>query len=441
MRLDRRSLLLAGVGAAVATLARPLRAQSPRRAFPPGFLWGAATSGHQIEGNDVNSDTWLLEHVKPTLYAESSGDADDSLHRWAEDLDLVKALGLNSYRFSLEWSRIEPSPGEFSRSFLDYYARIIDDCNDRGLKAIVTFNHANCPAWFGAKGYWKNPDSPDLFARFCERAAKRLSSGMSHAATLNEPNVSAGAKYIPALKKLRPAIAAMNAAAARAMGSARFGNSLESSPDITRNLLAAHTQGFAAIKSVRPELPVGVTLGIIDDQAIGSSAIRDAKRRDMYAPWFEALKANGDFVGVQNYGRAVYDAKGLVETPPGAILVEGGAEYYPASLKNVVRYAYEQTHKPVFVTENGISTADDTLRARYIPDVLAGLKQAIDDGVPVIGYLHWSLLDNFEWIFGYGPKYGLVVVDRETFKRTPKPSAAILSAIAKANALPFKDHP
>jgi len=184
-RVDRRTLLFAGLGTAVAALARPLAAQSTRGTFPKGFLWGAATSGHQIEGNDVNSDTWLLEHVKPTLYVESSGDADDSLNRWSEDLDLVKALGLNSYRFSLEWSRIEPSPGEFSHAYLDYYARIIDGCNDRGLRAVVTFNHANCPAWFAAQGYWKNPQSPELFARFCERAAKRLAAGMSYAATLN----------------------------------------------------------------------------------------------------------------------------------------------------------------------------------------------------------------------------------------------------------------
>jgi beta-glucosidase len=185
---------------------------------------------------------------------------------------------------------------------------------------------------------------------------------------------------------------------------------------------------------VRPDLPVGFSLAITDDQAVGRQSRRDEKRAFAYGPWLELAKQD-DFIGVQNYERARIDASGPVPPPEGSPRNSMGSEIYPPSLGGAVRYAHEATGRPVIVTEHGLGTENDSLRAAFIPPSLAGLKSAIDDGVPVRGYIHWSLIDNFEWIFGYRPKYGLFEVDRQTFRRTAKPSAAVYGAIARRNML------
>ncbi len=404
--------------------------------FPDGFLWGAATAGHQVEGNNVNSDIWLLEHVQPTIFMESSGDACDSLNRWNEDLDIVRDLGLNTYRFSLEWSRIEPAQGEFSLAMLDHYKRMINGCRARGLTPMVTFNHFSAPRWFAALGGWQVPDSSDHFARFCERAARHLAADMGYALTLNEPNLMRLLRWLalPFPPGMLETEQTMLAAAARASGTSLFSaaNAGPLSDTTLQHMVAGHKAGYAAIKSVRPGLSVGVALAITDDQAVGENSRRDEKRRDVYADWLEAAKT-GDFLGVQNYERQRLDENGPLPAPPDAELNQMGAEVYPASLEGAIRYAHEVTGLPIIVTENGIGTTDDTERAAYIPRAIAGVARALADGVPVLGYCHWSLLDNFEWIFGYGPRMGLVAVDRTTFKRTIKPSAQVYGAIARAN--------
>eukprot|EP01037_Dinobryon_pediforme_P006415 gene6415-6481_t len=406
--------------------------------FPDHFLWGAATSGHQIEGNNTNSDSWVLEIIKPSIYAEPSGDACNSFELWRADLDLVKAIGLNTYRFSLEWPRIEPAQGQLSRAMLDHYKAIIDGCHERGLTPVVTFNHYTAPVWFAAMGGWTNPQAPALFARFCEKAAQALAGGISHALTLNEPNIMNVLKVVLP----PPAIAGQHAmldAAARAYGVQKFaaGNAIDIDdiPAATKNLIAGHKAGRAAIKGVRPDLPVGVSLSMFDDQAAGAHSIRDAMRMELYGPWLDAVNGD-DFLGVQNYERMVWNDHGRVPVPADAVRGVRGAEIYPASLGSSVRYAHQVTGCPIMVTEHGCSVDDDTIRARAIPAALHGLKLAMDDGVPVLGYIHWSLLDNFEWIFGYQVHMGLAAVDPVTFARKPKPSAAVYGAIARANRLP-----
>jgi len=436
--IDRRSLL---AGSAALAASPALAAVTPRPfdpAFPKGFIWGAATSGHQIEGNNTNADSWVLENVSPSIYAQPSGDADNSFELWRADLDLVKAIGLNTYRFSLEWPRIEPVRGEFSRAMLDHYKAMIDGCRERGLIPVVTFNHYTTPIWFAAQGGWTNPEAPALFARFCEKAAQALAGGIGHALTLNEPNIMNVLKIV-----LPPqAIAGQHAmleAAARAHGTSKFsaGNAIDIDdiPVTTRNLIAGHKAARAAIKGVRPDLPVGVSLSMFDDQAVGAHSIRDHMRDALYGPWLDVVKGD-DFLGVQNYERMVWNDKGRVPVPADAVRGAAGAEIYPASLGNCVRYAHAATGCPIMVTENGASVEDDAIRARYIPAALHGLKAAMDDGVPVLGYIHWSLLDNFEWIFGYHVHYGLARVDPVTFARTLKPSAAVYGTIARANRLP-----
>jgi beta-glucosidase len=435
--LTRRSLLGTGSAAAmVAGLPGSARATSAGAHFPKGFLWGVATAGHQVEGNNVNADMWVTEQAKPTYFMMPSGDACDSLHRWPEDLDLVKKIGLNSYRFSIEWSRIEPTEGQFSQAYLDFYGRMIDGCLARGLAPIVTFNHFTVPIWFAAKGHWANPDASDLFARFCDKAARAFADRIAYAATLNEPNSMRLRTWIAGPGLPPGFIAKVEAASAQSIGADRFGNFLMNDPDrYLEQTLQGHAKGYQAIKAVRSTLPVGICLAIEDDQAIGSPVKRDEKRQTVYGAWFEAATNHADYVGVQAYTRRLYDASGPVSPPQGAQMAGMGMEYYPPALGNAVRHVHAQVGKPILVTENGISTPDDTLRCSYIPAALAGLKSAIDEGVPVLGYFHWSLLDNFEWMLGYNQRFGLASVDRKTFARTLKRSAAVLGRIARANAI------
>ena len=439
--IDRRTALSTALAAAVASPGLARAAAAPGRAFPKGFLWGAASAAYQVEGNNINSDVWAMEHARPTAYVEPSGDAANSFVLWPRDLDLVKGMGLNAYRFSLEWARIEPAKGEVSIAMLDHYKAMIEGCHARGLTPVVTFNHFTTPVWFAAMGGWSHADAPALFARFCDVAARHLAAGIGYATTLNEPNLCGLLDIVlpPGIgASLMGADRAMGEAAARAHGVPRFlaGNALyvPDAPVVQAHLLAGHKAGREAIKAVRPDLPVGVSLAIIDDQAAGKDSLRDSMRAKLYAPWLEAARGD-DFIGVQNYERSVWNDKGRLPAPTGAETNDMGSEIYPPSLAGAVRYAHSISRVPVMVTEHGLNSADDTKRARLIPAALGELGKAIDEGVPVLGYLHWSLVDNFEWGFGYKPQFGLHTLDRKTFARTAKPSAGILGAIARRNAV------
>lgn len=319
---------------------------------------------------------------------------------------------------------------------IDHYSRILDGCLSRGLKPIVTFSHFTSPLWFSASGGWTRPDGASLFARFADTAAHALADRIAIAITLNEPNVITLLSHFlpPALWQEQEATLV---AAAKAFSSNSFIGSIACTrpqiPQLQRGLLAAHVSARDAIKSVRGSLPVGVSLSMADDQASGPNSLRDARRREFYGPWLE-LARKDDFIGVQNYFRTVWDAHGMVAPPAAALRNFQGSEIYPPSLGNAVRYAHAATG--VLVSEHGVGTDDDTIRANLIPVALAGLKQAMDAGVPVLGYCHWSLIDNFEWVFGYKPKFGLASVDLRDFTRHPKPSAEVLRDIAQANALP-----
>jgi beta-glucosidase len=234
MDLDRRTLI--GAGAALTTLPLGDAIAAGRRGvtFPKGFLWGAATSGHQTEGNNVNSDIWLVENVKPTIFAEPSGDAANSFALWPQDLDLAKAMGLNTYRFSLEWARIEPEPGMFSIAMLDHYKAMIEGCAKRGLVSMVTFSHWTTPRWFAARGGWANPEAPDLFAKFCDRTARHLAAGIGYAVTFNEPNLLVGSFEEPRPARVQKLLEATMAAAAKAAGSDRFAMGLIGITDLNQ---------------------------------------------------------------------------------------------------------------------------------------------------------------------------------------------------------------
>jgi beta-glucosidase len=440
--MDRRAMLKSIPAALLARSPAVLAAGASAglRKFPANFLWGAATAGYQVEGNNVNADIWLLEHVKPTIFAEPSGDACDSFTRWPEDLSLVRDLGLNAYRFSLEWARIEPAEGNFSHAMLDHYKGLIEACRACGIVPVVTFNHFACPIWFAARGGWTARNAPGLYARYCDRAARHLGAGIGYALTFNEPNImKVLRRFAPSLEFVATRRAMLDAAA-HATGSRRFVTGLVANDEDVDAMLApmitAHQYSYESIKSAYPGLPVGASISISDDQSVGPSTHVDQKRKEVYSAWLEALRSTGDFIGVQNYDRTRIGANGVEPAPAEAKLTHHGVEIYPDSLGNTVRYVHQATGKPIIVTENGLDTEDDRLRAAYIPAALDGLHKAVVDGIPVLGYIYWSLLDNYEWSLGYAYRYGLFSVNRKTFRRSRKPSATVLSKIAVRNALP-----
>jgi beta-glucosidase len=433
MDMSRRSVIAAGaalsLGAASRAAARPANAGR----FPKDFLWGTAISAHQSEGNNTNSDAWVRENVKPTLFKERSGDACDSYHRYAEDIAIAAKLGFNCYRLGIEWARIEPSEGKFSNAALDHYAKVLETCRAHGLKPVVTFNHFTTPIWFASRGGFDEPDAPDLFGRYCARATERLGRLMHLATTFNEANIQYLVRLL-APGGPTPAAKAMMAAAAAATGSPKFKSLAFSDPDITTPLLQeAHRKAYTAIKAAAPKLPVGLTLTTQDIQTPGPQSNADKWRDRLYGDWIEVARTHADFIGVQTYTRFVVDENGVVAPKPGAELTDAGYEFYPEALGATIRWAHKTIGKPIYVTENGVATDDDTRRIAFIDRALASLRDCLAEGIPVHSYLYWSLLDNFEWTSGFSKHFGLVAVDLKTFKRTPKPSARHLGAIARAN--------
>lgn len=397
--------------------------------FPSDFLWGVATAGHQNEGDNVHSDTWFLENVTPTVFQERSGRATNGWELWESDLDLVAGLGLNAYRFSVEWARVEPREAQFSDEALAHYEAVIDGCLARGLAPIVTFNHFTSPHWFAARGAWLDAEAPQLFARYCGVVMDRFGDRIALAVTFNEPDLPEMLTWAHLPEFVAELERQTLEAAGREAGveTYRAGNVMlrEDFAGMRAGMTTAHRAGKAAIKARRPDLRVGLSLAMVDDVAgPGGEAMRDRKRAEVYEHWLE-LARDDDFVGVQNYERIAYGPDGQLPPDPGASLNGMGTAVEPDSLRGAVEYAYSVARVSILVSEHGVGTPDDSIRAAFLEPSLAGLAQAIADGVPVIGYCHWTLMDNFEWIFGYGPQLGLHSVDRETFERTAKPSAEV----------------
>jgi beta-glucosidase len=386
------------------------------RRFPDGFVWGTATAAHQVEGGNWNNDWWMWEHDPRSPCQEPSGDACDHWHRYPEDVRLLAALGFNAYRFSLEWSRIEPEEGEFSRAALDHYRRMCAACHEQGVEPIVTFHHFTTPRWIAARGGWTAPETAERFARFAGRAAAHLGDVVGRACTLNEPNIVATMGYLYGL--FPPGVR---------------------DPELRRRvnevLIDAHRKSVAAIRSGPGRVPVGLTLAMSDHQAVpGGEAERDLYRRDMEDVFLAATRGD-DFVGVQCYSRTRFGPGGMLPPEDGVRLTQMGYEFWPEALEATIRRAWEVTRGlPILVTENGIGTGDDGERIEFVARALGGVLTCLADSIDVRGYVYWSLLDNFEWFLGYRPTFGLVAVDRATQVRRPKASARWLGAIARGNA-------
>jgi beta-glucosidase len=394
----------------------PLRLQTvPAITFPDGFLWGTATAAHQIEGGNINNDWWVMEHDPTSGCADVSGDACDSFNRYPEDIALVAGLGFSSYRFSLEWSRIEPEDGEFSLVALDHYRRMAATCHEHGILPVVTFHHFTHPRWLAAAGTWEAVHAPDRFARFCDRATAHLGDLIGMACTLNEPNVVAtmGWRHGVFPPRVRDRVRR---------------------DVVNQSLVTAHRKAVDAIRSGPGDFPVGLTLSMTDYQLQpGGEEWLERLRRPSEDVFLEATGGD-DYLGVQTYTRVRVGPEGFAGPEAGVPTSQMGYEVWPEALEATIRRAWDKTGGlPVHVTENGIGTDDDEQRIDYVKRALGGVQHCLDDGLDVRGYFYWSLLDNFEWVLGYGPTFGLVAVDRETFERRPKASATWLGGVARAS--------
>ncbi len=416
--------------------------------FPHGFWWGSATAAHQVEGNNVYNDNWLMEHLPGSMFVEPSGDACDHYHRYPEDIALLASLGVNAYRFSVEWSRIQPEENYFSRAEIEHYRRMLGVCRDHGLTAVVTFHHFTTPRWVIAAGGWQEPATAERFARYCERVARDLGDLIAAGCTLNEPNLLAlfnGMGFFPPHEAMVQS--PMFQAAGRALGipPESFAPYLYCDPQRGREvMLAAHRQAIAAVKGTGARFPMGWTLALQDIQAADDSPAAAAKAASLSqainGSYLDAVREGvaaglDDFVGVQTYSRMRVGPQGFVPPPADAEPTQMNYEFYPEALEATIRLAARTAGVPVIVTENGLGTSDDTRRVEYIRRAVNGVANCLRDGIPVKGYFYWSLLDNFEWNSGYKMTFGLVAVNRETQQRTVKPSARYLGEIARANRI------
>lgn len=429
--------------------------------FEKQFMIGAATAAHQVEGNNIHSDCWAQEHMVHTSYTEPSLDAVDHYNRYEEDIRLMADAGLNAYRFSIEWARVEPQEGKFDEAEIEHYRKVISCCRENGLEPVVTLHHFSSPVWLIRKGGWEAETTPADFARYVRYVMERLGGELRYVCTINEANMGVQVAAIAERykKQMMAQLARAQAAGDSVNSEVQMGINLEKmmqdqkaiaeetmqvfgvskaecftsprTPHGDALVMEAHKAARAVIRAVCPAIKVGLTLSLHDIQALpGGEAAAEKDWDDELTHYLPAL-AGDDFLGVQNYTRSRYDASGSMPAPEGAELTQMNYEFYPEGLEHVIRRVARQFHGDLIVTENGIAAADDTRRVAFIERALAGVQRCIADGLPVKGYFYWSLLDNFEWQKGYAMQFGLVAVDRANGqKRAPKPSLARLGAYA-----------
>ncbi|ARN19601.1 glycoside hydrolase family 1 protein [Piscinibacter gummiphilus] len=419
-----------------------------QRTFPAGFLWGAATSAHQVEGRNTNADLWLEEQLPGSPFVEPSGDALDHWNRYATDIELLARLGLKAYRFSIEWARVEPAPGVWSDEVLDHYADVCDTCIRHGLEPVITLHHFTSPQWLMKFGGWRGDETPVRFAQYVERVMQRLGARVRHVVTMNECNISAVLHdYVQQLivKGDRDAIDRISNNQWKKTAAERCGIDDESlycsfigavDAKGVATVMAAHRAARAVIRRVAPHAKVGFSLSLQQAQAKPGAEkyALDAWQRK-FRQWLPLI-ADDDFVSTQTYTRTIYDVGGRYHVPAGTMQTQMKFEFAPEALAGVLRTIARETDKPILISENGAAVANDKDRVEFIGRSLAGVHQCIAEGIQVLGYFYWSAFDNFEWYFGYKMQFGLIGVDRTTMERKPKSSAYFYGNIARIGSLP-----
>ncbi|MGX8692988.1 MAG: glycoside hydrolase family 1 protein [Clostridia bacterium] len=427
-------------------------------AFPKGFLIGAATAAHQVEGNNVNSDYWIQEQLPHTSFTEPSGEACDHYNRYEEDVKLLADAGLNAYRFSIEWARIEPEEGQFDEREIEHYRAVIRCCKANGVEPIVTLLHFTSPAWLIRKGGWEAESTVEYFRRYAAYVTEKLGAELNCICTINEANMGLQLAAISKRFRLMAEQAAKAAAsgAKKAEGTVQVGMNFEKmmenakfaamenaqafgtpqpqifvssrTPEGDALVFRAHQAAKAAIKALYPNIKVGITLSMHDLQALpGGERFAEAAWDEEFRHYLPFIQ-DDDFLGVQNYTRTQYGPAGQLPCPEGAELTQMDYEFYPEALEHVLRRVHEDFKGDLIVTENGVAVSDDSRRVEFIRRALQGVENCVNDGLPVKGYMYWSLMDNFEWQKGFSMTFGLIAVDRATQERRPKESLSFLGS-------------
>jgi beta-glucosidase len=411
--------------------------------FPPNFLLGSTTAAYQVEGNNVNSDFWAEEHAEGSPYKDKSGDTIDHYRLYREDIALMASIGLNTYRFSIEWSRIEPEPGYYSHSAILHYRDVLETCYKYGITPIVAMHHFSSPKWLMRLGGWASPEVPERFAKYCEVVFKEIGHLIPYVLTMNEINLPVMLREIfSKIGFIAPVGIERDAWEApkwRESAAKMCGTTIEKyftfhmiSDEASINILKeTHRKAREAIKRMQPNTKVGLSMALSDIQSIPGGEEWAEKKWHSYFRQYLDMVAEDDFFGLQNYTREVYGPEGQVKPAEGAELTLMGYEFYPEALGNVIRKVSKDVSIPIIITEHGIATENDTRRVEFIRKALEGVQTCLDEGYDVRGYLHWTTFDNFEWQSGYSMKFGLIEVDRSTQERKVKESARYLGGIAQ----------
>lgn len=409
------------------------------KAFPKRFLWGASTSAHQVEGKNHNQwSVYELENAKvkaaqaeyqygeyenweqikadaksPENYV--SGKLADHYGRYKEDFGFLEKMHMNAYRFSIEWSRLEPKEGAWNAEAAAHYRDYIADLKKRGIEPVITLLHFSQPVWFSELGGFEKRSNIQYFVRFAERVMRDLGKGVKYVVTINEPEV---ASYMSYMTEEWPPAKANKWKAWRTL----------------RNQLTAHNRAYKAIKSVNPRFKIGIaknsTYFYPGDTAWLShlSAVLMQWFQDDYS--LRSIKKHSDFLGLNYYfsqrvfGYRTHNSENADYSDLDWMLAPGDIEY-------VLERWYRKYNLPILITENGLADSADQHRQEWIKTTIVAMQSAIGKGVQLIGYLHWSLLDNFEWSHGKWPRFGLVAIDYKTGERTLRPSAAWFGRVIK----------
>lgn len=401
--------------------------------FPKDFLWGAATSAYQVEGDNINSDWWQWE--KDTG-RENSGSACRHYEYYEQDFDLAKSLNHNAHRLSIEWSRIEPQEGEFSQAELKHYTDVILSLRSRHIEPIVTLHHFTNPAWFSKSGGWENGRSVARFLRYCDFVTRSLATHVRYWITINEPTVYISHAYIfgvwpPEAKSPLKA------------------------KTVQDNLAWAHIKTYRLIHEIYRESSFprpSVSFSQFTQAFVPCTEnLKDRFAALLRNKWFNlgfldhaARHHTLDFIGLNYYSRQLVEPRNWeISRLLGDTCQNNhhpvkknslGWDIYPEGLYELL-LMLKKYGLPVIITENGICTPDDELRWEYIRSHLRNIHSAMEKGVPVAGYLYWSLLDNFEWDKGFGPRFGLMDVDYNTYKRSIRESASKFGQVCKTGIL------
>jgi beta-glucosidase len=402
--------------------------------FPEAFLWGAATSAHQIEGNNANSDWWQWE--RKSGLKEISGAACRHYEVYQADFDLAQSLEHNAHRLSIEWSRIQPGPGEFSEQEIRHYKDVILSLRQRNIEPVVTLHHFTNPLWFAALGGWENENAPGYFLAYIERVVEALAADIRYWITINEPITYIYHAYIlgvwPPQKK-----------------------SFLAAKKIEHNLAVSHINAYRMIHDIYRRKKLSPPRVSIAQNLQAFVACRPTLKNRLAVYLREWLYNFGfierlirqralDFIGINYYGRNLADVEKwgfknlLLDTcRHNHHPVEKnslGWDIYPEGLGQLLR-KLNRYNLPVLITENGICIEDDNQRWKFIRGHLQQVAEAIQQGVKIIGYLYWSLIDNFEWDKGFGPRFGLIEVDYQTYQRRVRQSARNLALVCKTGVL------